>query len=67
MVDIVPGNGPGESELLLTIGKLYVKPMLLTSLSYSYSDDTSWDIDSGLPMGIVFKLDVPYLETATSI
>jgi len=48
-----PGNSASDSELLLTIGKLYNKtPMILTSLSYSYSDDTAWDVDFGLPMGI---------------
>jgi len=60
-----PGNGPGESELLLTIGKLYVEtPMLLTSLSYSYSDDTSWDIDFGLPMGIDIQVGCTILGNA---
>ena len=48
-----PGKGGAESELQLTIGKLYVDtPMILTSLSYAYSDETTWDIDFGLPMGI---------------
>ena len=60
-----PGNGPGESELLLTIGKLYVEtPMLLTSLSYSYSDETSWDIDFGLPMGIDIQVGCTILGNA---
>ena len=26
--------------------------MILTTLSYSYSDETPWDIDFGTPMGI---------------
>ena len=48
-----PGNGASDSELQLTIGNLYVEtPMILTSLSYTYSDDTAWDLDFGLPMGI---------------
>ena len=48
-----PGNNSSDSNLLLTIGKLYVKtPMILTSLSYTYSDETPWDIDFGTPMGI---------------
>ena len=48
-----PGNSSSDSNLLLTIGKLYVKtPMILTTLSYSYSDETPWDIDFGTPMGI---------------
>ena len=48
-----PGNSSSDSNLLLTIGKLYVKtPMILTSLSYTYSDETPWDIDFGTPMGI---------------
>ena len=48
-----PGNNETDSNLLLTIGKLYVKtPMILTSLSYTYSDETAWDIDFGTPMGI---------------
>ena len=60
-----PGNGPGESELLLTIGKLYVEtPMLLTSLSYSYSDETSWDVDFGLPMGIDIQVGCTILGNA---
>ena len=53
------GNGytaPGsttDKELKLTIGKLYVEtPMILTSLSYTYSDEVAWDVDFGLPMGI---------------
>ena len=47
-----PGED-GNRELLLTIGYLYVEtPMILTSLSYTYSDETPWDIDYGLPMGI---------------
>ena len=48
-----PGNDASDSELQLTIGNLYVEtPMILTSLSYTYSDDTAWDLDFGLPMGI---------------
>ena len=47
-----PGED-GNRELLLTIGYLYQQtPMILTALSYTYSDDTPWDIDYGLPMGI---------------
>ena len=46
-------TAPGSSELKLTIGKLYVNtPMILTTLSYTYSDETPWDIDFGTPMGI---------------
>ena len=26
--------------------------MILTSLTYTYSDETAWDIEYGLPMGI---------------
>jgi hypothetical protein len=26
--------------------------MILTSLSYTYSDEVAWDVDFGLPMGI---------------
>ncbi len=47
-----PGED-GNRELLLTIGHLYEEtPMILTSLSYTYSDETAWDIEYGLPMGI---------------
>ena len=49
-------TAPGSStnkELKLTVGKLYVEtPMILTSLSYTYSDEVAWDVDFGLPMGI---------------
>ena len=46
-------TAPNASELELTIGKLYVNtPMILTTLSYTYSDETPWDIDFGTPMGI---------------
>ena len=46
-------TAPNASELQLTIGKLYVNtPMILTTLSYTYSDETPWDIDFGTPMGI---------------
>jgi len=39
--------------LRLTIGNLYKDtPSILTSLSYTYSDETPWDIDFGTPMGI---------------
>ena len=48
-----PGNDATDSFLKLTIGKLYVKtPMILTTLGYTYSDETAWDIDFGTPMGI---------------
>ena len=62
------GYTPGEDgnrELLLTIGYLYEQtPMILTSLTYTYSDETAWDIDYGLPMGIEIQgLDVQSLET----
>ena len=47
-----PGED-GNRELLLTIGYLYEQtPMILTSLTYTYSDETAWDIEYGLPMGI---------------
>ena len=46
-------TAPGQGELFMTIGKLYENtPMILTTLSYSYSDETPWDLDYGLPMGI---------------
>ena len=46
-------TAPGSSELKLTIGKLYLNtPMILTTLSYTYSDETPWVIDFGTPMGI---------------
>ena len=46
-------TAPGATDLKLTIGELYNEtPMILTTLSYTYSDDTPWDIDYQLPMGI---------------
>ena len=46
-------TAPGATDLKLTIGQLYNQtPMILTTLSYTYSDDTPWDIDYQLPMGI---------------
>ena len=48
-----PGNDNTDSFLRLTIGSLYKDtPSILTSLSYTYSDETPWDIDFGTPMGI---------------
>lgn len=48
-----PGNDASDSNLRLTIGSLYKDtPSILTSLSYTYSDETPWDIDFGTPMGI---------------
>ena len=38
--------------------------MLLTSLSYSYSDETSWDVDFGLPMGIDIQVGCTILGNA---
>ena len=48
-----PGNNASDSNLRLTIGNLYKDtPSILTSLSYTYSDETPWDIFYGTPMGI---------------
>ena len=56
-----PGED-GNRELLLTIGYLYQQtPMILTALSYTYSDDTPWDIDYGLPMGIDIQVSCTIL------
>ena len=59
-----PGDSSGR-ELNLTIGKLYVKtPMILTTLGYTYSDDTPWDLDYGLPMGIDINVGCTVLGNA---
>ena len=46
-------TAPGATDLKLTIGELYKDmPMILTTLGYTYSDDTPWDIEYKMPMGI---------------
>ena len=52
-------------ELSLTIGKLFVDtPTILTSLSYTFSDETAWDLDFGTPMGIDVQVGCTVLGNA---
>ena len=59
------GNGKKGFEGILldfTLGKLWEKQLsLIDSLSYSFSDETPWDIDAGASMGIDVSIGLKLL------
>ncbi len=67
----MPNYGSGtkgyEGILLdFTLGNLWVKQLsLIDSLSYSFSDETPWDIDAGASMGIDVAIGLKLLGNIT--